>query len=671
MIADEVSTVMENDGIKFRGCLEKSGDSDDDQNDHTSPTYIVIQFAPKVKIETAKWIVQKIISAKNVGGADLTVKQQPRLNNDIGLILHVSANHFKLLELAEELDIRKRDRKGSIRDFTMSAMDDFINLQSSDCSSDILSTAEKQSLVRHELENIRALENENSVPGYTNIHLYEGQSILMACLHWRLILQIFPLHDEEEVKKLGKLWFMSLFSKQPFESIRGYFGESVALYFQFLDYYTTFLLVPMIFGFYQMFMTTEAIAFFCIFNVLSASVFLEMWRRKCSELAYLWGTIGMASSMDEPRPNFRGTMAIDVVTGKKQPQFPRWKTNLKMYCVSLPLVVVCMLGAFLIMLISFWAEEMLKSNVEVSSNFHMLPSIIYAGLIYVMNLAYRRFANFLTEWENHRTQSQFDRHRVTKLVLFEFVNNFMSLFYIAFVIQDMEMLRSQLATLLIILQLLNNFQESLLPLFLRYSVDKVSSITSIVKGKKKSKDLDNPNEDLGIPEMDSNSHFVQQAQREAVMDIYEDPYDDYLELFVQFGYVFLFSAIYPMAAFWSVINNVLEIRSDAFKLCCVYQRPMSRRVKDTGAWQRAFQALCAMSVLTNCGLLCLQPSLRALAPDMSPVEWVLLFVALEHVLLGTRQVLHYAIPDKPDWVRIQLARINYQSKQALKYKKRT
>ena len=48
---------------------------------------------------------------------------------------------------------------------------------------------------------------------------------------------------------------------------------------------------------------------------------------------------------------------------------------------------------------------------------------------------------FFYDLENHRTQSQFDRHRVTKLVLFEFVNNFMSLFYIAFYIQDMEMLK--------------------------------------------------------------------------------------------------------------------------------------------------------------------------------------------------------------------------------------
>ena len=66
---------------------------------------------------------------------------------------------------------------------------------------------------------------------------------------------------------------------------------------------------------------------------------------------------------------------------------------------------------------------------------------------------------------------------------------------------------------------------------------------------------------------------------------HQDPYDDYLEMFVQFGYVYLFAAVYPMAAFWAVLNNILEMRCDAFKLCCVYQRPIARKVKDTGAWQ--------------------------------------------------------------------------------------
>ncbi|KAG8261471.1 hypothetical protein J6590_071448 [Homalodisca vitripennis] len=121
-----------------------------------------------------------------------------------------------------------------------------------------------------------------------------------------------------------------------------------------------------------------------------------------------------------------------------------------------------------------------------------------------------------------------------------------------------------------------------------------------------------------------------------------------------------------MAAFWAVANNLLEIRSDAFKLCCSYQRPMARRVKDTGAWQRAFQALCTLSVITNCGFLYLSPAMRAVAPDASPAEWMMVFVFLEHVLLALRQVLHYAIPDKPEWVRLALARQQFQSKQALK-----
>ena len=54
---------------------------------------------------------------------------------------------------------------------------------------------------------------------------------------------------------------------------------------------------------------------------------------------------------------------------------------------------------------------------------------------------YLFFYFFFFFLENHRTQAQFERHRVTKLVLFEFVNNFVCMFYIAFYIQDMDMLR--------------------------------------------------------------------------------------------------------------------------------------------------------------------------------------------------------------------------------------
>ncbi len=60
-----------------------------------------------------------------------------------------------------------------------------------------------------------------------------------------------------------------------------------------------------------------------------------------------------------------------------------------------------------------------------------------------MNQYYLHLAHHLTEWENHRTQEQFEKFVVAKLVLFEFVNTFLALFYIAFWLKDVTMLRSQ------------------------------------------------------------------------------------------------------------------------------------------------------------------------------------------------------------------------------------
>ncbi|XP_063229785.1 anoctamin-10 isoform X3 [Bacillus rossius redtenbacheri] len=663
------------------------------------PSYMVLQFSRYIHGRALAWLVDKITGKRMDGGAELLVRRQPPGDGE-DLILHVSASKLKFLEVAEELELKKRDRAGLVREFNVAQMEDF--LLDGMHVDDLLTFAERQHVVQHELENLRALPEDSSVPGYPAFRLYEGQSVVQMCVQWQLIEKVFPLHDQEALDKLGRRWYASFFEYQPIEEIRLYFGEAVALYFAFLGFYTTALIAPMTLGLLHMFLSTESLAFFCIFNVLWVTIFLEAWKRKCSELAFAWGTIGM-TSLDEPRPNYHGTMGIDAVTGRLQPQFPRWKTNVRMYCISFPIVFLCMLGAFYVMLLSFWTEEYMMARrergVRMGNLLVTLPSVVYTGLVYVMNMYYRRLATHLTEWENHRTQSQFDRHRVTKLVLFEFVNNFMSLFYIAFYIRDMDMLRSQLAIMLIVLQAINNFQEALLPLLLKQYGKKMSALVSRAVQLLRLLELDTilglppaePGHDLHrdrqprakgaegevakggalahVGLLDADDPRVAQTAVELEMDNYEGTYDDYLEMFIQFGYVILFSSVYPMAAFWAVFNNVLEIRADAFKLCRLYQRPSARRVKNTGAWQRAFEALGALSIVTNCGLLCMSPQLRGLAPRASPVEWVLALVCLEHVLLAVRHVLHEAIPDSPEWVRLQLARLDYQSRQALKHER--
>lgn len=66
---------------------------------------------------------------------------------------------------------------------------------------------------------------------------------------------------------------------------------------------------------------------------------------------------------------------------------------------------------------------------------------------------------------------------------------------------------------------------------------------------------------------------------------FQDTFHDYQEMFVQFGYVVLFSSAFPLAAMCALINNIIEIRSDAFKLCTGLQRPFGIRVESIGQWQ--------------------------------------------------------------------------------------
>ncbi|NXT59527.1 ANO8 protein, partial [Pluvianellus socialis] len=86
------------------------------------------------------------------------------------------------------------------------------------------------------------------------------------------------------------------------------------------------------------------------------------------------------------------------------------------------------------------------------------------------------------------------------------------------------------------------------------------------------------------PEEDYSTQLTQ-AEVESCMKKYEDTFQDYQEMFIQFGYVVLFSSAFPLAAMCALVNNVIEIRSDAFKLCTGLQRPFGQRVESIGQWQ--------------------------------------------------------------------------------------
>lgn len=76
---------------------------------------------------------------------------------------------------------------------------------------------------------------------------------------------------------------------------------------------------------------------------------------------------------------------------------------LQLYCISLPFVLLCMVGAFFVMLASFWAEGVLitmrkQQGLEPTGLVILLPSVMYSAIVFIMNSWYRTLATWLTEW---------------------------------------------------------------------------------------------------------------------------------------------------------------------------------------------------------------------------------------------------------------------------------
>lgn len=73
----------------------------------------------------------------------------------------------------------------------------------------------------------------------------------------------------------------------------------------------------------------------------------------------------------------------------------------------------------------------------------------------------------------------------------------------------------------------------------------------------------------------------------------------FLCIVLQYGFVTIFVAAFPLAPFFALLNNILEMRLDAKKLLTYFRRPVTQRVRDIGVWYRILDSIGKLSVITN------------------------------------------------------------------------
>ena len=210
------------------------------------------------------------------------------------------------------------------------------------------------------------------------------------------------------------------------------------------------------------------------------------------------------------------------------------------------------------------------------------------------------------------------------------------------------------------------FTESVLPWLFNFFKQRKRAAASA-----RAKKNDDDGGDVGVGDGDtSNAALVEEYSK----DEYEG-FDDYLEMVIELGYVVLFAAAFPLAAPLSVLCNVVEIRSDAFKLYKNCRRPHCVRAKNIGPWMGILQATIWVSAITNVlvmGLTSeqLKTAFPALFADLGRTHaarkgGVELMVAMEHALLAAGLAITFAVRKEPAWVRDDVARRGFEKTRAM------
>ncbi|CAI2175932.1 18391_t:CDS:10 [Funneliformis geosporum] len=519
-------------------------------------------------------------------------------------------------------------------------------------------------------------------------------------LHDGPIKSKLPFNQMNLRAKLDQKWVKSKIRPQPLKEIRNYFGEKLALYFAWLGFYTSWLSIATFGGFIVVLYglveilrhetLNDGIGGFSILydNVLTvpyafimavwATFFLEYWKRTNAAIQHEWDCFEFEKE-ELPRPKFYGTVLVkSPITMKDEIEFP-FSAKFKRYLVSVVVILICMLVVlisvgFFIIYPKLWIEDDVLAFF--ASSVANLISII------ILNTLYSYVAVWLTDLENHRTETEYEDALILKTFIFEFVNNYAALFYIFIFKQGllktiihsnsirsqcdydncMTDLSIQLAIIFVGRQAWAQFTEIFIP-WMRLKYNKKKNQEELKELQKKYAASSHSN----IPQWVTDEKLLKTDSVQV----------EYTELILQFGFLTLFGSAFPLASLFAFLNNISEIRSDAFKYIHLSRRPFCGQAQDLGTWEPILQLISLISVLTNAIIIAFystwmtdkfEKHLGQNNPDRLLVARLTFIILFEHLVFGIKTIFTYIIPDVPKEVRIAIEREQYNIKLQLKDK---
>ncbi|XP_019747432.1 anoctamin-2b isoform X1 [Hippocampus comes] len=370
-----------------------------------------------------------------------------------------------------------------------------------------------------------------------------------------------------------------------------------------------------------------ATVFFAIFMSLWAVLFLEHWKRRQISLSFSWDLTGIEDDEEHPRPKYETILLQKRQRKQKNKKTKKkkriqvaiekltWKDRLPGYCINVSSILFMFGLTFsavfgvIIYRITVSALMAMSPDPETKSNVRVTVTatavIINLVVILILDEIYGAVAVWLTELEIPKTETNFEERLILKAFLLKFMNAYAPIFYVAFfkgrfagrpgsyvyVFNDYRMeecapggclieLCIQLSIIMLGKQLIqNNIFEIGIP--------KLKKLVRTLKDKG------------GAEKEEEEERPPQQWNLDYALAPFEGLTPEYMEMIIQFGFVSLFVASFPLAPLFALLNNVIEIRLDAKKFVTELRRPVAARAKDIGIWYNILSGMGKFSVIIN------------------------------------------------------------------------
>lgn len=500
-----------------------------------------------------------------------------------------------------------------------------------------------------------------------------GAEITPKIGDWKNVESIFPLHDHGKNKEwLNRFSKTTTLSQEDLDELRVKFGTKVGFYFAFLQDYFKFLMLPALFGFSCWILFGHFSVVYAVANCLWCVGFVEYYKRRESDLGIRWGVKGVSAVLTTRKEFQHETTLKDPITGETVRFFSAKKRLLRqLYQIPFALLASLALGT---LIATCFGIEIFISEVydgPLKSVLVFIPTGLLTLLVPTITTALTNVATRLTEYENYETQDSHDVAMTQKIFVLNFITSYLPILLTAFVYvpfgsiivphldvfsltvkpfatDDKQMqtpssgsfeinpsrLRKQVIYFTVTAQIVNFGLETVLPWVKRKGMNKYKEMQDERAAKK-----GGAVPAAGANDLPEEADFLHRVREEAELDDY-DVTTDLREMAIQFGYLALFSPVWPLVPLSFLINNWVELRSDLFKICIECKRPVPHRADSIGPWLDSIAFLTWLGSITSAALVYMFSN-DGLGPDGNPhaiKPWALLLSIFfsEHIYLLVR-----------------------------------